>query len=469
MEAISDAYVVVFSGLIIASMAVSVFVHVGALSAHSCASTACRTASSWGPWLAVLSATAATAAIARLFGPVFVSPAAASWLLPSPVDRTALLRPRLALAVVAGLGWGALVSAVVATVAGFGMGAVIVAAAIGGLVAIATVGAAVLGQGRNRWPLGVVTGALLALALLLVATGVLGPSRAAGTVGAAQTTALAAAGVLAIGLTAASVHRLPQLRAVDVAATGALAPAVSGALATLDFALVLDVVVAQRWRRRGRVRPLRGGPIGAGALVWRDVARLRRAPVPLLTLLVASIASDAAATMGAGRALPLVSIVVGFMATVPLLVGLRVLARTPALLRAMPFPDARGLAAAVVVPGAAAIVYGLVCVPALRSAVDHGPKLSNAIAMGIAVGLATLAAAARWVTGRPPDYARPLVSSPAGAVPTNLYGSAFRGFDIALITSLPLLLSPSSQGAIYTAVIALFVLTILLGRGADRR
>ena len=84
------------------------------------------------------------------------------------------------------------------------------------------------------------------------------------------------------------------------------------------------------------------------------------------------------------------------------------------------------------------------------------------------MALSALAAAVRWVTGRPPDYARPLVSTPAGAVPTNLYGSAFRGFDIALVTSVPLLLAPDGNGATFSIAIALGTLAILVTRAVNR-
>ena len=84
--------------------------------------------------------------------------------------------------------------------------------------------------------------------------------------------------------------------------------------------------------------------------------------------------------------------------------------------------------------------------------------------VGFAVGLCALAGAVRWVTGRPPDYAKPLVSTPAGGVPTNLYGSIVRGFDILLVSTAPMLFSPTVNGAIVSLVIALGVLSYLVGR-----
>lgn len=68
------------------------------------------------------------------------------------------------------------------------------------------------------------------------------------------------------------------------------------------------------------------------------------------------------------------------------------------------------------------------------------------------------------MTGRPPDYSAPLVSTPAGGVPTNLYGSILRGVDVALLGTAPMLLSPTTTGALWSLVVAGGVLAYLLGR-----
>jgi hypothetical protein len=70
----------------------------------------------------------------------------------------------------------------------------------------------------------------------------------------------------------------------------------------------------------------------------------------------------------------------------------------------------------------------------------------------------------RWVTGRPPDYTRPLVSTPAGGVPTNLYGSVVRGFDVLLLTTAPLLIFPTANGALFSLIVSFAVLSYLTGR-----
>ncbi|HEX7739376.1 MAG TPA: DUF6297 family protein [Marmoricola sp.] len=465
VDVIGDAYVAIFSTLIIGSMVVSVLVQAGDLSARTCTADGCRAAITWGPWLGILAAAAATTGLARLFGPVFVSPAAASWLLPAPVDRGPLLRPRLALALLAALACGAGVAAAGAALAGDSVGVLLWTVAVGAGGCAFVGGAAALGQGFGS-PVFWIPSMVLEAALVLVATRTLEPAhqhRAASPVIVIVAIALLGSAIL---VSTAAFVRLARLRSADLTHGGALTPALSGALATLDLALVLDVVVAQRWRRRGQVRPVRGGPDGPAALCWRDLTRLRRSPSHLLVLIGAAAVPYAAARFGIGRAVVPIAVVAGFLALVPLLVSLRVLARTPGITRLLPFPDSVSLRYTLVVPGVCALLYGAVAAPAMHGQLGSDPGLSVTVA--VAVALSALAAAVRWVTGRPPDYARPLVSTPAGAVPTNLYGSAFRGFDIALVTSVPLLLAPDGNGATFSIAIALGTLAILVTRAVNR-
>jgi hypothetical protein len=128
---------------------------------------------------------------------------------------------------------------------------------------------------------------------------------------------------------------------------------------------------------------------------------------------------------------------------------MRVLTRTPGLARMLPFPASQSRAAALVVPGSCLLVYGILAVSATPNPIP--------------IALGALAAGTRWVTGRPPDYGRPLVSTPAGAVPANLYGSALRGFDVALLTGLPLLIPGSNGGALSMGLSAV-VLLVLINR-----
>jgi len=170
----------------------------------------------------------------------------------------------------------------------------------------------------------------------------------------------------------------------------------------------------------------------------------------------------AAQAAGAGRVALLLSALCGFLAGLPLLAGLRVVTRTPSLARAMPFSIARTRASTLVVPGVALLAFGLSTTPALHQAL--GVTWTESLALGVAVGACALAGTVRWVTGRPPDYAKPLVSTPAGGVPTNLYGSVVRGFDILLLSLAPALFAPTVTGAIGSMLIAFGVLGYLARR-----
>jgi hypothetical protein len=198
------------------------------------------------------------------------------------------------------------------------------------------------------------------------------------------------------------------------------------------------------------------------ALAWTDLVRLRRTPQAPLLLAGAVVVPYAVQASGAGRLTVLLAALAGFLAVLPMLGALRVLTRTPGILRMLPFPAASARLATVLVPGALAVLFGLASGPALHTALTL--PLPSAMLCGLAVGLTALASAVRWVTGRPPDYNRPLVSTPAGGVPTNLYGSAVRGFDVLLLCTAPLLMLPTVTGAELSAFLALAVVAYLTGR-----
>jgi hypothetical protein len=89
---------------------------------------------------------------------------------------------------------------------------------------------------------------------------------------------------------------------------------------------------------------------------------------------------------------------------------------------------------------------------------------ADALLVAAASGMSAAASGVRWVTGRPPNYSRPLVSTPAGAVPANLYGSAFRGFDVLLLTTAPLLLLAGGGGAVVSGSLSAIVVAVLMSR-----
>ena len=454
VDVIGDAYVAIFSTLIVGSMLGSVLVHTGALTARTCSGGPCQSARFWGPWLITLAVLTLVGVLARMFGPVFVSSATASWLLSTPVRRRSLLLGPLALiaTICASLAGATALSSL--AVAGFGVAptaAATGAALLAGLVLVAlwTVLQASEAPRLVGSTLVWLPGLVLEAGLVLTWRGDLHPHAVPRDVDAVWLGVDGALVVLAVAGILLAVARLDRVRNRDLAAGGQLGAALSGALATLDLSLVYDVVIGQRWRRRGQVRSRRGGAHGLGALIWLDAVRLWRSPSRLLLIIATIPIAYAARALDAGAGTAVISVVVGFLAALPLMVGLRVLTRTPGLARMLPFTAAQARAATLVVPCGCLLIYGILII----SATPHP----------IPIALGALAAAARWVTGRPPDYGRPLVSTPAGAVPANLYGSALRGFDVALLTGLPLLI-PNANGDAISVAISAVVLLVLINR-----
>ena len=83
---------------------------------------------------------------------------------------------------------------------------------------------------------------------------------------------------------------------------------------------------------------VRGRGSGAGALVWREVVRLRRTPQVLVGLAAALVLPYLATALGLGHVMVVVVTLTGFVAGVGLFTSLRVLSRTASLLRCFPLP-----------------------------------------------------------------------------------------------------------------------------------
>lgn len=463
-DVFTDAYIAVFATLMFGAIAINVLVHARWATAAGCRSGGCLEARSWLPWVVALGLLGAALAAARLFGPAHASPATSSWLLSAPLDRAGLLRPALLTFTGTTVLLVAVLAAVVATLAGFVVAAIVAFALSVGLAALGSAGLAVLAQagrpvlGRTTtWALAAVVWAML-LVLALGDAPVLGSPQ----VGIGWIAVLVVVLLLAVAAAAAARRQLGRLTRRDLAPGGRMAPGLSGALATLDLALLYDVLLARRWAAHESVHPRRGGPSGPAALVHADLTRLRRSPQTLLVVGLAVVVPYAAATVGLGRAQPLVVSLTAFLAGLGLCTALRVVTRTPSLLRAMPFPVSTTRLMMLVVPGVALLAFGLACAPTLQTSLEV--PWTPALVSGLACGGAGLAAAVRWVTGRPPDYSRPLVSTPAGGVPTNLYGSALRGFDIWALTTLPILLWPAGTGAGVSLLLSWFVVQFLAAR-----
>ena len=463
VEAIGDAYVAIFATLMLGSMTVSVILNVRSVAGAVCTSRTCEATRAALPLLSAVAVLAACLAVARLFGPMLVSPAVGSWLLASPVDRRTLLARRLAGSALVVLTLGALVSAGSAALAGYAGHEVLTYALSVGAACLLALAGACLAQAQDSRVTQVITwtlAAMLWLALVGLTTQLL-PSL---TAPPPATLTAAALGLAAVGLlaTVRAYVVLPRLRRDQLVPGGQLVPGLSGALAGLDLALVYDILLARRWLTRSTVKPVRGRGSGTSALVWSSLVRLRRSPAALLVLTAALVLPYLAAGLHLQRATILVATATGFLAGLGPFSGVRVLARTPGLARFLPMTGPEVLVAAVAAPGGCLVAWGLGTAPALHDAL--GVRWGEALLVSIAVGVTSAAAAVRWMTGRPPDYRLPLVTSPMGAVPTSLYGSVARGFDVLILGSFPLLLAPNVTGAGISLALSGIVLSVLVAR-----
>lgn len=464
MEALSDAYVAIFSALVLGSMAVSVIVNLDVVASGSCSSVSCLDARDALGWLFGLAAITAVLAAARLLGPMLVSPAVGTWLLTAPLDRTALVRGRLVGTTVVAALVGAALAATGAALSAYpadvtGWLALLAAVCCVLLVAVATVDQA-RGGGLVRlltWSLG----AVLWVGLVLVARDTLPDLLRVPSVPALRIAVVVTAAV-AMATLVAAYRRLHLIDRERLVSGGALLPGLSGALSSLDLTLFYDILVARHWRSRSTVRVVRGRGTGAGALLWRELVRLRRTPQVLVGSAAALVLPYLATVLGLGQVTVVAVTLTGFVAGVGLFTSLRVLSRTASLVRCFPLPAPTVRAACSAVPGGVLVVWALATVPAVHDAV--GGSWGSSVAVALASGVTVAAAAIRWMTSHPPDYRLPLVTSPMGAVPTSLYVSVLRGFDVLLLGTVPLLVSPTATGAAWSAALMALVLAFLLGR-----
>jgi Family of unknown function (DUF6297) len=168
----------------------------------------------------------------------------------------------------------------------------------------------------------------------------------------------------------------------------------------------------------------------------------------------------AAVALGMGVLTPLFAALALFGATIPLLGGLRVLTRTGGLARCLPFSLARIKLAAITVPAVLAAVWAITVSPAFLEIIVRRPDRSIAEVgtMALATAAAGLLAAVRWTQAKGVDFGAPMISSQAGAFPPGLVTNLFRGFDVCLLTTAPMVFGFSPLWSLLIAGIAALIL-----------
>jgi Family of unknown function (DUF6297) len=285
----------------------------------------------------VIGAAAGLVALMQALGPLALSPADASWLLLTPLDRRGVLRrPATTTAAVAALA-GAVLGALALAMAGpflhlrsgthgVPWAALALAAVSGAGIVLATVLAAILAQPGERWrarlrAVCAVVSALAAAAALTgerwtalpraVTTGLadLPDQSADGPVEAVVT----AAAVVAAGGVALLVWRmLPRFPAGVLRSGSARAGRIVLAATFGNLALLSWIAEDSHWR--GRLLPSRPWPrrypwsAPAWALAWADWRRLGRRPAALAVLAGSTLAPAlAGAAVAAGQARGLIT------------------------------------------------------------------------------------------------------------------------------------------------------------------
>ncbi len=466
LQAMSDAYVAVFGAVMIGAMVVNVILKAQRTIAQ-CTSASCLSARAVLPWAAFAATVAIALAVSRLFGPVLASAAEGFWLLDAPISRAKLLSSRLVGAVLAAFLGGAVVGALISALTGSGLIEVLVWAGATALSAAASVAFAAAQQGVERHVLTRVATYVFGILGIGALFSVVGVAAGWFSLSVPDNVGIEIGVIMIVGsalvLLVSSVlaaRRLGQMHRARLLSGGALVSGISGAFFALDVGLARDIVVERRAMERGHVHPRRGKGLGLEALIWREWQRLWRFPQPLLVLAGTIVVPYAADALGMSTLTPVFAALALFGATIPLLGGLRVLTRTGGLARCLPFSLARIKLASIAVPAILAGVWAALTSAAYLGfgdgAVDR--TVPEASLMATATAAAGLLAAVRWTQAKGVDFGAPMVASQAGAFPPGLVTNLFRGFDVCLVTTAPMLLGLSPFWSLGIATIAAMIL-----------
>lgn len=444
-QALSDGYVMVFSIVLIGAMVISSIVRAQQVVAV-CETDGCVAARGLLPWASVAGVLAFTLILARMFGPVVASSAEGFWLMDGPTDRRRLLVGRMVAAIFIALALGAIFGALIAALTGSGLTEIGIWALAGGFGSAGLIAFAASEQGLDRrWVVQVLQGII---GLVAIGTMVLLVGGAAGwfDLGGAATLSVELAYIVAgvglllmIGAGILAYVRLRGIRRQRLTSGGSLLSGLQGAAFALEFALIRDILVEAKSKTKGHVNPTRGSGQGMTALVMRDVQRLYREPVRLLTLVATIVVPYAIQALGLSSLNPPISALVLMAALIPFMNSLRVLTRTKGLSRCFPFDQAKVKQSAMVVPAVLAFVWAAGAFPAfLGVAGGIADTPIDAASSALVTGLAGFLAAVRWVSAKPADYSGPIVATGIGAMPPGLMFSLIRGIDMVALVTLPI-------------------------------
>lgn len=467
-QVLSDGYVALFSVGLLTAMVTSTVIN-AQQGMTGCTTQACDTGRLLVPTAVLLASYALAVAVSRLFGPVLASAAEGSWLMDAPISRRRLLRGRLVIPLIAALLVPVLVTGLAAALSGMDWTSVVAWSVAAGAGAMAMVSFAAGEQTKERESIlavlqGVWTAAALAVGLVVISVAAGWLSAGWITTAATVRPAVAAVAVVALALTVvfviAAMRRLDLIRRARLVSGGSLVAGMQGAMFALDFGLIRDILVERKAMAKGHVRPTVGRGTGLTALIWRDAQRLVRAPGVFIGLVMSLLVPYATDALGMSQLNPLISGLALVAALVPFLGSLRVLTRTGGLARMMPFKTGELRSAAMVIPGAMALLWGLAATPAFVGIASTGADRD--VTTGLITAMITAAAglfgAVRWVTAKKPDFGQPMMATASGALPPTLIFNLVRGFDMVALITAPLILgAPVYWSAGIALVVFLFL------------
>ncbi len=372
----------------------------------------------------------------RSLGPLLATPAEQAWGVATPIERRAWLLPRFALLVAASAAAAGVAAGAVAlaTVTGGSPGSAVLAGAAWGALAAA---AAVVAQRPpgGRWP--ALPGAALLAAGAAAAAAVVvahygGRLLPTPTAAIGLPTALVGAPLAAAALALAS-RALPALDIAALSAGAQLATVAMTATIWVDPALLSRFLEVRRWRRvaRVRARPLTSWPGGrVPALLWVELRRVARRPSAIAVWGALALAQYAVAVV-APSAAGVTRVIGAYLAAGRFAGGLRVVARSQGLRRALGGDEWTLRLSHVVLPALAALLWWAVTAPAaaaLAGAAGAGGAAAGAGALLLPLG--AVAAAYRAATRGPISYGSAVFETPFGLFPVELVISLARGPDL---------------------------------------
>ncbi|MFF3064554.1 DUF6297 family protein [Oerskovia sp. NPDC057915] len=374
-------------------------------------------------------------------GPLGTGSAGVRWWVPMPVDRRGLLTPSywrgVAVAVVVGAGG----LAAIALASGADPGTAGRSAALGAAAGLLLVGLAGLIQPRTRVAATVARVSDVLIAAVPVAGVVL---VAAGWSDLREVSVppwvVVVVGAGALALAVVWWRRLEALGAQVLRTQSAVADQAGGAILSLDTRELGRALSRAGSTRGGRARrPSRfatvRGPVTA--LVAADLTLLRRSPsavAQLVGLTALVIVAQQVPAFEGGFGLFVLLVVAGFRGAQLGAEGARTAEMVPALDAMMPLSARDARLARSVVPSLTALVALVVGVVPL--VLGTGEWLWFALVVVVAVGMG--AAAIRGAYRKPPNWSGPLMSTPAGALPTGATSMIAQGPDVAVLSAIPL-------------------------------